>query len=125
MSEAVNNPYERESPDKTLTQEGVAADAEAVGDALNGLIKKKKLIFESVPVDNLGGGPVPYYYSSRKQFANSFPYNATILTAVPSDWTEITTGMFSVFINTEEKYFVIMAQKSGTVGRVNLDITYI
>ena len=34
MSEAVNNPYKQEAPDKTLTQEGVAADAKAVGDAL-------------------------------------------------------------------------------------------
>lgn len=35
MSGAANNPYKREAPDKTLTQEGVAADAKAVGDALN------------------------------------------------------------------------------------------
>lgn len=35
MSGAANNPYKQEAPDKTLTQEGVAADAKAVGDALN------------------------------------------------------------------------------------------
>lgn len=35
MSEAVNNPYKQEAPDKTLSVEGVAADAKAVGDALN------------------------------------------------------------------------------------------
>lgn len=35
MSGATNNPYKQEAPDKTLTQEGVAADAKAVGDALN------------------------------------------------------------------------------------------
>ena len=34
MSSATNNPYKREAPDKTLTKEGVAADAKAVGDAL-------------------------------------------------------------------------------------------
>lgn len=34
MSGAVNNPYKQEETDKTLTQEGVAADAKAVGDAL-------------------------------------------------------------------------------------------
>lgn len=34
MSEAVNNPYKQETPDKTLSVEGVAADAKAVGDAL-------------------------------------------------------------------------------------------
>lgn len=35
MSEAVNNPYKQEAPDKTLSVEGVAADAKAVGDALS------------------------------------------------------------------------------------------
>lgn len=34
MSGAVNNPYKQDAPDKTLTQEGVSADAKAVGDAL-------------------------------------------------------------------------------------------
>lgn len=34
MSGAANNPYKQEAPDKTLTQEGVAADAKAVGNAL-------------------------------------------------------------------------------------------
>lgn len=34
MSEAVNNPYKQEAPDKTLSIEGVAADSKAVGDAL-------------------------------------------------------------------------------------------
>lgn len=35
MSEAVNNPYKQEAPDKTLSIEGEAADAKATGDALN------------------------------------------------------------------------------------------
>ena len=35
MSGAMNNPYTVTPPDKTLTQEGVAADAQAVGKALN------------------------------------------------------------------------------------------
>lgn len=35
MSGAANNPYKQEAPDKTLTKEGAAADAKAVGDALN------------------------------------------------------------------------------------------
>lgn len=37
MSEAVNNPYKREAPDKTLTQEGVAADAKAVGNSVENI----------------------------------------------------------------------------------------
>lgn len=35
MSGAANNPYKQEAPDKTLSIEGIAADAKAVGDALN------------------------------------------------------------------------------------------
>ena len=35
MSGAANNPYVVTPPDKTLSVEGVAADAQAVGDALN------------------------------------------------------------------------------------------
>lgn len=42
MSGAANNPYKQEAPDKTLTQEGVSADAKAVGDALN--LKQPKCI---------------------------------------------------------------------------------
>lgn len=44
MSGAANNPYKREAPDKTLTKDGVAADAKAVGDALKAaeLIVKHK-----------------------------------------------------------------------------------
>lgn len=34
MSGATNNPYAVTTPDKTLTQEGVPADAKTVGDAL-------------------------------------------------------------------------------------------
>lgn len=45
MSGATNNPYKQEAPDKTLTQEGVAADAMAVGDALGK--KSNKLILKS------------------------------------------------------------------------------
>lgn len=44
MSEAVNNPYKQEAPDKTLSIEGMAADAKAVGDALS---EKNALIQES------------------------------------------------------------------------------
>lgn len=44
MSGAANNPYKQEAPDKTLTQEGVAADAKAVGDKLNNQALKIKTV---------------------------------------------------------------------------------
>lgn len=37
MSEAVNNPYKQEAPDKTLSIEGVAADAKAVGNSIENI----------------------------------------------------------------------------------------
>nr|DAO56866.1 MAG TPA: hypothetical protein [Caudoviricetes sp.] len=45
MSGATNNPYKRKAPDKTLSVEGVAADAKAVGDALGK--KSNKLALKS------------------------------------------------------------------------------
>ncbi len=47
MSGAANNPYVVTPPDKTLSVEGVSADAKAVGDALGE--KSNKLILKSVP----------------------------------------------------------------------------
>lgn len=44
MSGVANNPYKQEAPDKTLTQEGVSADAKAVGDALNNKLGVGKII---------------------------------------------------------------------------------
>ena len=44
MSEAVNNPYKQEAPDKTLSIEGEAADAKATGDALN-----KRMHYPTIP----------------------------------------------------------------------------
>lgn len=40
MSEAVNNPYKQEAPDKTLSVEGQAADAKAVGDEITAVRHK-------------------------------------------------------------------------------------
>jgi hypothetical protein len=51
MSGAANNPYKQEAPDKTLTQEGVAADAKAVGDALKGAKLNVKHRLYSVTTD--------------------------------------------------------------------------
>lgn len=47
MSGAANNPYKQEAPDKTLTQEGVAADAKAVGDALSKKTNKIQIASKS------------------------------------------------------------------------------
>lgn len=52
---ATNNPYAVTPPDKTLTQEGVAADAKAVGDALSA--KQNELILKSEPFS----GTTDYY----------------------------------------------------------------
>ena len=51
MSGAANNPYKQDAPDKTLTQEGVAADAKAVGDALKAAELIVKHQFYSVNTD--------------------------------------------------------------------------
>lgn len=55
MSEAVNNPYKQEAPDKTLSIEGMAADAKAVGDALSA--KPNELILKSASFS----GKTDYY----------------------------------------------------------------
>lgn len=47
MSGATNNPYKQEAPDKTLTQEGVAADAKAVGGALSKKTNKIQIASKS------------------------------------------------------------------------------
>ena len=65
MSGAVNNPYKQEKPDKTLTQEGVSADAKAVGDALT--LKK---ITTGLTVDqyNIAFFPYPKDFKMALQY---------------------------------------------------------
>lgn len=65
MSEAVNNPYKQEAPDKTLSVEGQAADAKAVGDALT--LKK---ITETLTVDqyNIAFFPYPKDFKMALQY---------------------------------------------------------
>lgn len=74
MSGAANNPYTATTPDKTLTQEGVAADAKAVGDALGE--KSNKLVVKTVS------------YSGRtdqySQIATSAPDDAIALLGIAS-----------------------------------------
>lgn len=51
MSGAANNPYKQEAPDKTLSVEGQAADAKAVGDTL----RKKVSLAQSVGYSDKSG----------------------------------------------------------------------
>ena len=55
MSGAANNPYKQEAPDKTLSIEGAAADAKAVGDKLN----SQALKIKTVTATTLGNGNIP------------------------------------------------------------------
>lgn len=65
MSGAANNPYKQEAPDKTLTKEGVAADAEAVGKALT----LKKITTElTVDQYNIAFFPYPKDFKMALQY---------------------------------------------------------
>ena len=125
MSGTTNNPYAVTPPDKTLTQEGVPADAKTVGDALNvvkGMFKvaKVKLSDISVGIDNDG-----YYYSKAVSFADKIPANTIVLAATASDWGNLSCGTISVYTNTTNKSIQITANKSGTVGTLYIDVLYI
>lgn len=125
MSGAANNPYVVTPPDKTLTQEGVPADAKTVGDALSvvkGMLKvaKVKLSDISVGIDNDG-----YYYAKAVSFAGKIPANAIVLAATASDWGNVSCGTISVYTSTTNKSIQIMANKSGTVGTLYIDVLYI
>lgn len=125
MSGAANNPYVVTPPDKTLTQEGVPADAKTVGDALSvvkGMLKvaKVKLSDISVGIDNDG-----YYYAKAVSFAGKIPANTIVLAATASDWGNVSCGTISVYTSTTNKSIQIMANKSGTVGTLYIDVLYI
>lgn len=65
MSGAANNPYKQEAPDKTLTKEGVAADARVVGDALT----LKKIATElTVDQYNIAFFPYPKDFKMALQY---------------------------------------------------------
>lgn len=125
MSGAANNPYKQEAPDKTLTQEGVPADAKTVGDALSvvkGMLKVAKVKLSDISV---GIGSDDYYYSDAVSFADKIPANTIVLAATARDWGSVSCGAISVYTNTTNKSIQIMANKSGTVGELYIDVLYI
>ena len=125
MSGATNNPYKREAPDKTLTQEGVAADAKAVGAALSvvkGMLKVAKVKLSDISVDVNNDD---YYYAKAVSFADKVPANAIVLAATASDWGGTTCGSISVYTNTTNKSIQITANKMGTVSTLYIDVLYI
>lgn len=111
--------------DKTLTQEGVPADAKTVGDALSvvkGMLKvaKVKLSDISVDVENTS-----YYYTEKISFADKIPTNAIVLAATASDWGNLSCGTISVYTDTTDKSIQISANKRGAVGTLYIDVLYI
>ena len=125
MSGAANNPYKQEAPDKTLTQEGVAADAKAVGAALSvvkGMLKVAKVKLSNISVGNDNDG---YYYAKAVSFADKIPANAIVLAATASDWWNLSCGTISVYTSTTQKSIQITANKRGTVGTLYIDVLYI
>ena len=111
--------------DKTLSIEGVAADSKAVGAAISsvkGMLKiaKVKLSDISVNIDNNS-----YYYSKPVSFADKIPANAMVLAVTATDWWGVTCGSISVYNKTTNKSTQIMANRSGSVHELYLDVLYI
>ena len=111
--------------DTTLTQEGVPADAKAVGDALSvvkGMLKVAKVKLSDISVDINNRG---YYYAKETSFADKIPANAIVLAATASDWGNVSCGAISVYTDTTNKNVLIMANNGGTVGTLYIDVLYI
>lgn len=110
MSEAVNNPYKQEAPDKTLSIEGVAADAKAVGDALT--LKK---ITETFTVDQYNIAFFPY----PKDFKMALQYICPDALLVPQ--VDYGSGMnFRCFGNTNTNSLSAMTGK-----KINITLYYL
>ena len=125
MSGAANNPYKQEAPGKTRAREGVPAEAKTVWDALSvvkGMLKVAKVNLSDISV---GIGSDSYYYSDEVSFADKIPANAIVLAATASDWGNVDCGAIYVYTNTTNKSIQIMANKSGTVGTLYIDVLYI
>jgi hypothetical protein len=102
MSGAANNPYKQEAPDKTLTKEGVAADAKVVGDALT--LKK---ITTELTVDQYNIAFLPY----PKDFKMALQYICPDALLVPQ--VDYGSGMnFRCFGNTNANSLSTMVGKT-------------
>lgn len=122
MSDAVNNPYKRDVPDKTLTREGVSADAKAVGDAIKGLLKRKKIRVSTIDVNATSSGG--YYYSQKISISAELPADAVVLAVTVNDWAVNLAGMITVFTDCEKKTVQIMGEKKGTIDALYVDALY-
>ena len=110
MSGATNNPYKREAPDKTLTKEGVAADAKAVGTALT--LKK---ITQALSVDQYNIAFFPY----PKDFKMALQYICSEALLVPQ--VDYGSGMnFRCFGNTNNNNLSTMIGKT-----INITLYYL
>lgn len=110
MSEAVNNPYTQEAPDKTLSIEGVAADSKAVGEALT--LKK---ITENLTVDQYNIAFFPY----PKDFKMALQYICPDALLVPQ--VDYGSGMnFRCFGNTNNNSLSTMIGKT-----INITLYYL
>lgn len=122
MSDAVNNPYKRDVPDKTLTREGVPADAKAVGDAIKGLLMRKKIRVSTIDVNTTSSSG--YYYSQKISISAELPADAVVLAVTFNDWASNSAGAIAMFANCEEKTVQIMGTKNGSVGALFIDVLY-
>lgn len=110
------------TPDKTLTQDGVPADAKAVGDSIKGLLKLKKIRVSSINVNTSSSSG--YYYSQHISIADELPADAVVLAVTFNDWATNTAGAITMFANCEEKTVQIMGTKNGSVGALFIDVLY-
>lgn len=74
---------------------------------------------------SVGIGSDGYYYSEEVSFADKIPANTIVLAATARDWGSVSCGAISVYTNTTNKSIQIMANKSGTVGTLYIDVLYI
>lgn len=110
MSGAANNPYTATTPDKTLTQEGVAADAKAVGKVLT--LKK---ITQAFTVDQYNIAFFPY----PKDFKMALQYICPDALLVPQ--VDYGSGMnFRCFGNTNSNSLSTMVGKT-----INITLYYL
>lgn len=122
MSDAVNNPYKRDVPDKTLTREGVPADAKAVGDAIKGLLTRQKIRIPDINVTTESSNG--YYYSKSISISAELPDEAVVLVVTANDWSINKAGAITIFANCEAKTVQIMGAKKGTIDALYIDVLY-